>query len=381
MKKRKIVYVTGSRAEYGVMRELLKKMNSDKALDLFLIVTGAHLMKEFGCTIKDIINDGLKIAAKVDMKIKSTPEGSAKSVGYAILGITDALKKIKPDLVMVTGDRGEMLAAAISASRLHIPIIHLSGGDVSGHIIDESTRHAITKLCNIHLAETKKSAERIVKMGEEPNRVFFVGNPSLGLKHFSKEHLRNIVSSYGINTDEPFALLLYHGIPGETAGKNINVILNVLAEIKMQTIAIYPNVDPGCDEIIEALELYARNYNFIQLYKNISHENFQALMQEASFMIGNSSAALFEAPSFKLPAINIGFRQERREKTINIIDVKNCTRGNILNAIKKAQSKKFRRKLQNLSNPYYLKNSKERIIRIIKSLKLNFGLLLKKTMI
>ncbi|MCX6709504.1 MAG: UDP-N-acetylglucosamine 2-epimerase [Candidatus Woesearchaeota archaeon] len=377
--KKKIVYVTGSRAEYGVIRNLLIKMNKDSEIELSLIVTGSHLMKEFGYTIKDIENDKLRIAAKVDMKIKSTPKGNAKSTAYAIMGITDALEKISPDLLILIGDRSEMLAGAVSAMNLSIPIVHISGGDVSGHIIDDCTRHAITKMSHIHLAETRKSAGRILKMGEERKRVFFVGNPSLTFERMQRKESNRILSSFGIDSKLPFAILIYHPTPKDDAKKSIIEILSAIKEKSIQTLAVYPNADSRCDDVVLSLESFARSNPFMKLQKSIPHEKFQAVMQRACFMIGNSSSALFEAPFFRLPAINIGIRQERREKAKNVIDVKICTKEKVLSAIEKASSKQFRKEISHLKNPYYKKNSADEIIRIIKSIKADEALLEKRS--
>jgi len=369
---KKIVYVTGSRAEYGVMRTLLDKINKNPLFELSLIVTGMHLMKEFGYTIDEIKKDGFKIESKVDMKLTdNTNAGMAKSLGYAIIGIAGVLEKIKPQLMMVAGDRGEMLAAAIVASHLNIPVVHISGGDTTtGATIDERIRHAITKFADVHFPANEKSAKHIIEMGENPKYVFPIGNPGIPTTyHLSNKRKKEIVRDYNLDVSQPILLVIQHPVTTQVdrAASQMKETMDAIKELKMQVIIVYPNSDAGSRDMIKVIHKY-EYLDFIQIYKNIRREDFQNLMALCDVMVGNSSCALLEAPSFNLPAVNIGTRQEGREHSSNIIDV-NHDKLEIINAIKKTLTSEFRNRVKKSSSPYVKENAEENIIKILEKIK------------
>jgi len=381
MKKRKICVISGSRAEYGLLKPIMAEINSHCKLELLLMVAGMHLSKEFGNTVDLIKHDVFKITYRVrmDSKGKNTEE-MAKSIGRGILRMTSAFKKIKPDMVLILGDRIEALAGAIVSSYLNIPVAHIHGGDVSKAGLDESARHAITKLANIHFAASEKSMERIIKMGENPDHIFLVGAP--GLDSLFKEHLlskNELSSKYGIDFENPLLILLQHSVTTQTkhTKKQIIETLKAIKALKLPTVIIYPNSDAGGRVIIEEIEK-KRHLVFIKIFKNLPHRQYLSFLKYASVLIGNSSGGIIEAPSFKLPVVNIGIRQEGRERSENIIDVDHDSAA-IIEAIKiSLYDKKFIGQVKRCNSPYGDGHASERIVKVLSQIKINEGLLQKQ---
>jgi len=378
---RKIVYVTGSRAEYGVIRSTLEEIQKHKDLKLSLIVTGMHLSQVFGKTVKEIEKDGFKIDAKINiLPREDTGIAMAKYLGEGIIRIAEALEKIKPDIVLVAGDRTEALAAAIAATYLNIPVAHISGGDITeGGTIDDIIRHCITKFAHIHFPATKKSAEIIIRMGEDPSRVFIVGNPGVPIKYKpSKKELQQTARRFKLDLAKPILLVIQHPVTTEAhlADKQMRETMEAIRELGMQTIVVYPNADAGAQGMIKIINEY-KKFSFIQIYKSIPRKTFLQLMAMSSVLIGNSSCALIEAPSFNLPAVNIGKRQEGRERGNNIIDAK-PKKEEIISAIRKAlYDKKFREQVKKSKSPYVRKGAEKNIVKILRKIKISPGLLQK----
>jgi len=289
------------------------------------------------------------------------------------------MQKIRPDIILLLGDRSEMLAGAIVGAYLYIPVAHIHGGEITGNI-DESARHAITKLSNIHFVATEKSAERIIIMGENSKYVFIVGAP--GLDDILNSQLidsKLISDKYGIELSEPLILVIQHPVTSEIneAPKQIHETLNAISELNYQTIVIYPNCDAGGRKIIDAIKQYKYN-NKINIYENIPRNDYLAILKIASVIVGNSSSAIIEAPSFKKPAVNIGTRQEGRERAENVIDV-DYNKKQIIFAIEKALfDKEFNYKLRNVKNPYGDGKSGDKIVQILSEIKIDNKLLQKK---
>jgi len=378
---KKVVYITGTRAEYGVMKGLLHKMRQSGAFDVSIIITGMHLSATHGSTATEVRQSGIRIAGEVDAHIEdATNAGMAKSLGYEIVGITDVLIHERPNLVMVAGDRDEALAGAIIAAHLHIPAAHISGGDITGGgSIDDRIRHAITKFSDIHFPAGEKSASVVISMGENAEYVFSVGNPGLLPTYdISAEEKARIALKYQLDLDKPILLAVQHPTTSESArsGEYMRATLAALAELGEQTMLIYPNADAGSSEVIGAIEEYAHTSIF-HIYKSVERDDFLGLMSITSAIVGNSSAALIEAPSFGLPAVNIGDRQKGRERAGNVIDVPH-DQVQIKAAIQKALSKEFRDSCASLKNPYSKDNADEKIIEILKGLDLSSKILKKK---
>ena len=351
--KRKILYITGTRADYGLMQSVLRAIEEHPKLELELIVTGMHIMPEFGMTINEIKKDGFKIHEIDATYEKDDKESMANFIGKFIQLLTKKVEEINPDIILLLGDRGEMLAGAIVGAYLTIPVAHLHGGEITS-TVDEFSRHAITKLAHIHLPATEKSAERIIKMGEDPSNVFVVGAP--GLDSILNENLiepAELSKKYNLDSSKPIFMVVQHPVTTEVrdAHEHIRETLEAIVEIRHQTILIYPNADAGGRGMIEVIKEYEK-YPFIKPYKSIPHKEYLSLLKMASVMVGNSSSGIIEAPSFGLPVINIGSRQEGRERAENVIDV-DYDKEQIKTAIKKAlDDENFKEKVKNCKSPY-----------------------------
>lgn len=381
--KRKICVVTGTRAEYGILRALLKKIKESNKLRLQIIATGMHLLPEFGLTVKEIEKDGFKIDAKVPMIVKGDKKASmAMSIGVGIVGLTRAIEALDPDIVVVVGDRFEILAAAIAAAYSGRVVAHLSGGDSPRAGYDEYSRHAITKISHLHFPTTQKSAERIIKLGENPKHVFPVGSTAidtiLNEKIPPKEFL---CEKYGLASNKPIILVVQHPVSTnpESAEREISVTLEAIVELGHQIVLIYPNVDPGGRKMIKVIKKFKQKYpDRIRAYESLPFIEYLGIMKIADVMVGNSSSGIIEAPSFKLPVVNIGSRQEGRERSQNVIDV-GYDKDQIKKAINKAlYDKKFKEKVKRCKNPYGDGKASERIVKILSKIKLDQKLLQKK---
>jgi len=376
---RKILYISGTRADYGLMKETLFKIREHPKLDLEIVVTGMHLMPQFGETIREIEKDGFKIHKITAIYEKDNKESMANFIGKLIQLLTHRIKKIRPSFILLLGDRGEMLAGAIVGVYLMIPVAHIHGGDVTS-TVDEVTRHAITKLSHIHFTATQKSAERIIKMGEDPWRVFVSGAP--GLDSILNQRLlpkEEIAKRYNLDLSKPVLLVIQHPVSSEIkyAGNQMKVTMEAIKDLGYQSIVVYPNADAGGRKMISVIKKYEK-YSFIQSHKNISHQDYLSLLKVVSVMVGNSSSGIIEAPSFKLPVVNIGIRQKGRERSTNIIDVTH-NKNAIKNAIKKAiYDKKFREQVSRCRNPYGDGHASERIVEVLKNIKIDKNLLQKQ---
>ena len=379
---RKIAAVTGTRAEYGILRPVLKAIDAHPELELALVVTGMHLLHEFGDTVKEIERDGFKIDARVDMLLASdTLSGMAKSVGLGIFGMAQTWEQLRPHIVLVLGDRLESFAATVASAYMHIPVAHLQGGDTGiGSNIDNPNRHAMTKFAHIHLPATEEARERIIKMGEEEWRVYNVGSPALD-SVLNEELLpsEEIVRKYSVDLSQPLILLIQHSVTTQVdeASHQMRITLEAIKELSLQTILIYPNSDAGGRKMIEIIKQYEDNPH-IKIYKNIIHKEYLSLMQMASAIVGNSSSAYIEAPSFGLPAIQIGIRQKGREKGNNVIEIGH-DKQEIVKAIEKALTdKEFLAEVKKCENPYGDGKTGPRVAEILNKIEVTPELIRKK---
>ena len=335
---KKIAVITGSRADYGLMRSTIKSIDSHPTLELYLIVTGMHLSHQFGYTINDIRNDGFTIASEVDVLLSGDSKASmATSTGLGIIKLSQSFEMIKPDIVLIEGDRWEMLSAAIAAAFLNIPIAHVSGGDITeGGCIDESIRHAITRFAHIHFPGTHQSAERILKMGEEAWRVYEVGDPGNDLSYFKPIKPEILENRFNIKLNEPILLVVQHPVTYEAqhAAEQMHETMEAIVELGLQTIIIYPNADAGGQSMVEEIKKYSTRPN-IRILKNLVRDEYLSLMAVSNVIIGNSSSGIVESPFFKIPVVNIGIRQQGRERSTNIIDV-GYNREEVISGVKKA---------------------------------------------
>ena len=377
--KRKILYITGTRADYGLMKSVLKEIKKHPKLELEIVATGMHLMEEFGMTINEIKKDGFKIHEIDTTYENDNKESMANFIGKFIQLLTKKVKEIKPDIILLLGDRGEMLAGAIVGAYLTIPVAHLHGGEISS-TVDEFSRHAITKLAHIHFPATEKSAERIITMGEDPSNVFVVGAPGLDLiLNENSIEPTKLSEKYNLDLSKPIFLVVQHPVTMAVndAPDQIRETLEAILELKHQTVFIYPNADAGGRRMIEVITKYEK-YPFIKTFKSIPHKEYLSLMRIASAMVGNSSSGIIEAPSFGLPVVNIGSRQEGRQRAENVINVE-YDKEEIKAAIKKAlYDEDFREKIKNCKTPYGKGEAGVKIADILSKIKIDKKILQKR---
>jgi len=377
---KKILVTTGTRAEYGFLRPVLKQIQKSDSLKLILIVTGTHLSKKHGLTINEIKKDGFSVNAK----IKMIPFGNdnfsmATELGKGILSFTKIFKKFKPDINLILGDRDEMLASSLAAYHMNIPNAHIHGGDVSGGL-DEYTRHAITKISNIHFAATKQSKSRIIRMGENEKFVFFTGSPGIDELAKNKISTKNELSDkYNIDFKGNEIILLYHSVTTEIKfSKNqIKKILDAIIPLNRKIISIFPNSDPGYNNIIKILQKFKKNYSFFKLYPSLPREDFLGMLKNSGVLVGNSSSGFIESSYLSIPVVNIGSRQNNREGGNNIINIS----GNSTSEIRKAIMKSFKKNNSTKTSKqliYGNGTSSKKIVKILETIKINDELLKKQ---
>ena len=379
MKPKKIIYITGTRAEYGAMEHLLQQIHVNPNFELSIIATGMHLSEEFGNTITEIRKKNFKIFP-IRIQPGDSEADMVRYLGKLLIRIVSIFEKVKPDIILITGDRNESLAGAIAGTHMNILVVHLSGGDITtgGHI-DELTRHAISKYAHIHFPSSESSAKSLMKMGEEKSRIFTVGNPGIPMNYtISESEKHEILNKYNLDSKKPIIIVLQHPCSStENSEMQMVETMEAIKDLKYQTVLIYPNNDPGGRKMITVINQY-RQLPFIRTLQNIPHEEFFRLMAVSSVIIGNSSCGLVEAPVFRLPAVNIGPRQDGRLRGNNVIDVPDHNRNQIKQAINNAISDtEFKRKMLNEVSLYAKENAEDEIIKILTSLTITKDLLRK----
>ncbi len=323
---RKICVVTGNRSEYSKLKSVMKAIEEHPDLELLLIVMASHLLDDFGATVDVIKRDGFK----VDSVARTVAAGEdlvsmAKSTGLCALELPTLFELHAPDMVLIVGDRFDALGTAISAALMNIVLAHIQGGEITG-TIDESIRHAITKLAHIHFPATAKSAERIIQMGERPDVVYNVGCPAVDiiLSVNTGPH-EEVCENFNLDPEEPFLIMVQHPVTTEYAfvSQHIRETLSVISELKIQTIMLYPNVDAGSKDMVREIRMFdmAGKLNHVYKYKHILFEDYIRLLAHSSCIVGNSSSGIRESCYFGTPAVNIGTRQNRRERGTNVLDV------------------------------------------------------------
>jgi len=376
---RKIAVLTGTRADYGILKPILKRINTHPRLDLHLIVTGMHLSDEFGHTIQEIEKDGFKIYARLDtLNKEDTGADMARYIGTTIAKLAEVFEDLKPDILLLLGDRGEMLAGAIAATCMNILIAHVHGGETSGSV-DEGFRHAISKLAHLHFVATEEGKQKLISLGEDHSRIFVVGAPGLDDIFENLIPPKEISKKYDIDLSKPLVLIVQHPVVTEVeeAPHQIRETLGAIVDLKLQTIVIYPNADAGGRRMIKVIEEYGKKYPFIKAYKSLPRKDYLSLMNIATVMVGNSSSGIIEAPSFGLPVVNVGTRQKGRLRAGNIIDV-GYNKEEIKNAILKAiYDEEFRKKVKDIKNPWGNGKASEKIVNILANIKIDRNILQK----
>ena len=351
----------------------MRAIQAHPRLTLQPVVTGMHLDARFGLTVREV-EANWKIAARVVMHAEDErPSAMARSVGLGVTGLSEALDRLKPDIVVVLGDRTEAFAAATAAVLSRRVLVHIHGGDVSKGGYDEYMRHAITKLAHVHFAATQRSAERILKMGERKEYVYVVGAPGLdSILHSPRMAPSQAAEHVRMDLNQPYALLIQHPVSTspETATEEIDATLRALRRIDIPVVAIYPNSDPGAASIVRALRDEASAYPRLVLARSLPREIFLTVLSEASVLLGNSSAGVIESTSFNLPAINIGPRQEGRERGDNVLNVPHNAEA-ILGALQRAlQDEAFLKKARKAQSPYGDGHASERIAECLAELEI-----------
>lgn len=384
MHRRKICIITGSRAEYGLLYWLLKEIQKDLDLELQIIATGMHLSPEFGLTYKIIEDDGFKINEKVEMLLSSdTVVGIAKSIGLATIGFADALNRLKPDIVVVLGDRFEILAAAQAAMVARIPIAHLHGGEATEGVIDEAIRHSVTKMSHLHFVAAEPYRRRVVQLGENPDRVYNFG--AVGLDNIVRLKLLNrndFEKSINFMLGKINFLITYHPVTLKKSVTQLEMeqLLNALNQFpEAKLIFTKSNSDTEGRIINELIDKYTLiNSERVASFTNLGQLLYLSALKHVDVVIGNSSSGIVEAPSFKTPTVNIGDRQRGRLRAQSVIDCDE-TAESIVDAINKALSPDFQKLLPDISSPYGDGKGKTalRIKNVLKSTDLN-NILLKK---
>ncbi|MFH1282265.1 MAG: UDP-N-acetylglucosamine 2-epimerase [bacterium] len=371
MKQRKIAVVSGTRADYGILFPLLKKIKSKNEFLLQIVAAGMHLSPEFGLTFEQIEEDGFKIDEKVEMLLSSDTEVSiAKSTGLGMAGFGEAFERLKPDFLILLGDRFETLASAFAAFIARIPIAHIHGGEVTEGAFDDAIRHSVTKMSQLHFVSTELYRKRVIQLGEFPNRVFNVG--ALGIDNIKKMKLltksaleRVLDFKFGKNT----VLVTFHPVTLEdnTSEKQFTELLKVLSSFKnLKIIFTKPNADTFGRIILKLIDNYVKKYSYkAKAFTSLGQLNYLSTVKYVDAVIGNSSSGIIEVPTFGVPTVNIGDRQKGRIRAESIID---CEPSNktIKLAVKKALSREFKIRCGRVQNIYGDGNAAGKIYKILK---------------
>ncbi len=369
-----IFVVTGSRAEYGLLKNILKGIQLSKKLNLNIVITGSHISKKHGLTYTEIINDGFTDLHIVDMQlVDDSSENITKSMGFGLIGFAKLLNKLSADLLIITGDRYEAFVASSAAMIAKIPIAHIHGGEITEGAIDDSIRHAITKLSHLHFVAIDEYKNRVIQMGENPNNVYCIGG--LGAHAITKTSIysRNeLEAALQIKLKKINLLITYHP---ETLGKTsienqIHQVLSALEEFtNANLIFTSPNADMGGNYINNAIKNFVSKTSNAYLFSSLGQKKYFSCLAHFDCVIGNSSSGIMEAPSFQVPTVNIGDRQKGRIMAKSIINCE-CNSKSIKKAIEKSLSDEFKRKLKFVNNPYVQKNTINKLIEIIEEINL-----------
>lgn len=369
----KIAVFTGTRAEYGLLQRLMKAIRDTPDLQLQLIVSGAHLSPEFGETWREIEQDGFTPDARVEMLLSSdTPSGTAKSMGLGCIGFADALDRLKPDCLVLLGDRFEALAIAQVAMVMRVPVAHLHGGEITEGAFDDSIRHAITKLSHYHFVSCEQYRKRVMQLGEQPDCVLNVGAPGIeNILHQPLMPLAELSSTLPLSLTKPYFLVTYHSVTAgnEDPEQAFKALLEALDYFPgYQLLFTLPNADHGGRRLIQQIKRYTESQpQRAQYVASLGMQRYLSAVKHSSAVIGNSSSGILEVPSLQVPSINIGIRQLGRLAAESVI---HCTTDcqAIIAAIQRAESDEFKQQIYNITNPYEQKHTSKLILSFLKKL-------------
>ena len=371
---RKVCIITGTRAEYGLLRWVMQGIKADPELTLQIIATGMHLSPEFGLTYREIEQDGFQIDRKVEMLTSSdTPVGIAKSMGLGLIGFADALNDLHPDLIVVLGDRFEIFSAVSAALVARIPVAHLHGGEATEGSIDEALRHSITKMSHIHFVATEKSRKRVIQLGEDPNSVFLVGGLGVdAIKNIELLKREELENKLGIKFLNKNLLVTFHPetLGSQAPEKQFEELLYALDFFEdTSLIFTMPNADTGGKKITKMIEEFVETHSNAYFYKSLGQQKYLSVIAQVDGVIGNSSSGLLEVPTFKKGTINIGNRQLGREQSLSVINCKPLMES-IKLALEQLYSIDFGLIVSESINPYGEGGASLRILSIIQELSL-----------
>lgn len=380
--KRRIAVISSSRAEYGHLYWILRDLDQADDVDLRIIATGAHLSPHFGETVRHFAEDGFELEATTESLIDSDSDtGMAKTIGVAVLGLADILDRLRPDLLVIIADRYEMLAPAACALSLRIPIAHIEGGEVSEGAIDDSVRNALTKMSHLHFVSTDQARRRVMAMGEAGWRVHRAGAPSLD--HLRRSRLpdrKTLETRLGHSLrPSPRVVSMHPTTLLSDTSAEARALFEALEKNPRPTVFCFPNADTGHESIIDLARRYCRHHDNAHLHVNLGTFNYWGLLHHATMLIGNSSSGIMETPSLQLPCVNVGMRQQGRERAVNIIDTPAEPKA-ILKAVEKAASQAFRDSLEGMQNPYGDGDAARIIVRVLRETPLGESLLIKQAL-
>jgi len=379
---RRVAVLTGTRAEYGLLKSSMEAIRAREGLALQVVATGMHLSPRHGRTIEEIRGDGFDVDREVLMQLDGdTGRAMAKSLGIGTSGLAEAFAGLDPDVVLLLGDRDEALAGALAASHMNVPVAHVHGGDsMHGAIIDDSIRHAITKFAHLHFPVSELSAERVRRLGEEPWRVTTVGAPGLDdVLAGAYDDPGSVLDRYDLDPDRPLLLVVQHPVTTrpDRAGEEMAATLDAVESFDAEAVVIYPNSDAGGDRMIAEIE--SRGFGEgVRTFRSLPRREYLGLMAAADAMVGNSSSGIIEAPSFDLPVVDVGPRQEGRERAANTVSVPHEA-----DAIREAVERcltdgAFRERARDCENPYDYGGAGERICERLAEVDLGEELLRKR---
>jgi UDP-hydrolysing UDP-N-acetyl-D-glucosamine 2-epimerase len=378
--KRKIAVITTSRADYSHLYWPLRDLSIHPQVDLKLLVLGSHLSPEFGRTVSEIEKDGFSIDANIECLLSSdTDVGMAKTIGLATLSLADCLGQMRPDILLLIADRYEMLAPASVALALRIPVAHIEGGEISEGAIDDAVRNALTKMSHIHFTSTFEARRRIIAMDEEDWRVHRAGAPSLDHLRRSTLHTREELESLlKIKLEKPSILVSYHPVTiARDTVQEAAPLFEALAALPGQILFCYPNADAGSRDLIARSRSFAASRANSRVFVNLDAVTYWSLLRQMNVFLGNSSSGIMETPSLALPTVNVGLRQQGRERARNIIDAAPSAQA-ILEALRTAKSEPFRESLHSMTNPYGDGFASEKIVQVLTTVPLSQTILLKR---
>ena len=378
--QRRIAVITSSRADYSHLYWPLRDLSENENVDLKIIALGSHLSPEFGNTVQEIVDDGFQIDSRIECLLSSDSDvGMAKTIGIATLSLADLFGQMRPDLLLLIADRYEMLAPASVALALRIPIAHIEGGEVSEGAIDDAVRNALTKLSHIHFTSTHAARERVIAMGEEEWRVHRAGAPSLD--HLQRRALlsrEQVEERLGLDLHTSTILVVYHPVTiARDTLEEADAMFAALESLTDEILFCYPNADAGSRALIDRTKLFIARRGRGKLFTNLDTATYLSLLRQVDMLVGNSSSGIMEAASFALPTVNVGLRQQGRERARNVVDA-GAHKSSILEAVHTARRPEFRRSLLGMENPYGDGCASETIVRVLTTISLTQELLMKR---